>query len=290
MVVAVVLFGRASTWKWVESQWRLDIGAPPTTAPYPTDIGDPVTRIAAAGDVGTGGAAQYETFAAMDRLDRVREFDAVLLLGDNIYPSGDPSSLQSKLLDPLRPVLDGPTELVAALGNHDVQTGDGVPLIDALDLPGRWYDHDIGTVRVVVVDSTRACDPAQVEWVRTTLGRVDAAEWTIVMQHHPPFSAGYHGSHRPSGECLVPLYERFGVDLVLAGHDHDYQRSTPQNGVTYVVSGGAAKLRPTASASFTAAAASTYHFTELAVYADRLVVRAVDHDGRILDDFSLAPG
>ena len=117
--------------------------------------------------------------------------------------------------------------------------------------------------------------------------RPTAAMWTIVIQHHPPLSAGYHGSHGPSNRYLVPLYERFGVDLVLAGHDHDYQRSTPQNGVTYVVSGGAAKLRPTAGASFNAAAASTYHFSELAVYPDRLAVRAVDQEGRVFDDFSL---
>lgn len=288
LLASVVAFGQAKTWNWVESQWRLDVGAPATTTPYPEDIGEPIVRLAAAGDVGTGGEAQRATAAAMDRLDQDREFDALLLLGDNIYPAGDPAAIESKLLDPLAPVLDGPTQLIAALGNHDVQTGDGDPQIAALDMPGRWYEREVGPVRVVVVDSTRADDPDQITWLRHTLLTPTAADWTVVIQHHPPFSAGYHGSHGPSDANLVPLYTEFGVDLVLAGHDHDYQRTSPQGGVTYIVSGGAAKLRPTDRASFTEYAASTYHFTELAVYADRLEIRAVDQNGEVFDTATLS--
>jgi hypothetical protein len=83
------------------------------------------------------------------------------------------------------------------------------------------------------------------------------------------------------------VYERAGVDLVLAGHDHDYQRTTPQGGVTYVVTGGAATHRPTGRADITVTAASTYHFVELVAYPDRLEVRAVAQDGRIIDAFAL---
>lgn len=281
------MFGQAQTWNWIESQWRLDVGVPATTTPYPDDIGDPLVRLAAAGDVGTGGDAQKATVAAMDRLDRDREFDALLLLGDNIYPAGDPAAIDAKLLDPLAPVLDGPTELIAALGNHDVQTGDGDPQIDALGMPGRWYERDVGPVRIIVVDSTRATDPEQIDWLRQTLSRTTTADWTIVIQHHPPFSAGYHSSHGPSEANLVPLYTEFGVDLVLAGHDHDYQRTKPQDGVTYIVSGGAAKLRPTSRGSFTDFAASTYHFAEIAVYSDRLILRAVDQAGGVFDTTTL---
>ena len=284
-----MLYGRDTTWNWIESRWRLDIGAPSTTTPYPDDIGEPIVRLAAAGDVGTGGTAQQVTAAAMDRLEQDREFDALLLLGDNIYPSGDPAAIDAKLLDPLAPVLDGPTELIGALGNHDVQTGDGQPLLDALGLPGRWYERTIGPVRVVVVDSTKASDANQLDWLRTTLSAPTDADWTVVIQHHPPFSAGYHGSHAPSDEYLVPIYAELGVDLVLAGHDHDYQRIAPQDGVTYIVTGGAAKLRPTADAAFTEFAASTYHFTELAVYADRLEIRAVDQNGEVFDTITLSP-
>lgn len=276
----------SSAWNWVESQWRLDVGAPAVTHPYPPLVDQPLVRLAVAGDVGTGSEAAYATASAIDRLEARREFDALLLLGDNVYPSGNPGQVQAKVLDPFASVLDGPTLLVAALGNHDVETGDGEPELRALGLPGRWYVERFGPAEVVVVDSTRASDPAQLTWLEEALASSNAP-WTIVIQHHPPYSAGYHGSDGASRASLVPVYERHAVDLVLSGHDHDYQRTGLIGGVTYLVSGGAAKLRPTARADFTMAAASTHHFVELAAYADRLDARAVDHDGRVFDQFTL---
>ncbi len=287
VTIAGSLAGWSQSWNWVESAWRLDVGAPPTTSPYPTAIGAPLSRLVAAGDVGTGTETAYRTAAAMDRLETGGEFDALLLLGDNVYPSGDPTDVDAKVLDPFGPVLDGPTQLVAALGNHDVETGDGEPLLAALGIRRRWYVRRYGPVRVIVVDSTRASDPTQLAWLERRLNAATDATWTVVVQHHPPFSAGYHGSHGPSREWLVPLYERGDVDLVLAGHDHDYQRTHPQAGVTYVVSGGAATLRPTGTADFTVTAASTYHFVELAALRRRLEVRAIGADGRVIDQFDL---
>ena len=285
--IVVSAVGRDTTWNWIESQWRLDIGAPAVTSPYPVDLETPGVRLAVAGDVGTGGTGEHDTAAAMDALESTDEFDALLLLGDNVYPSGDPAALQSKVLDPFAAVLDHETELVAALGNHDVQTNDGTGQIETLGLPGRWYVQQFGPVRVVVVDSTKASNPDQLAWLDDELSTPTDAQWSVVIQHHPPFSAGYHGSHGPSQQYLVPLYEKYGIDLVLSGHDHDYQQIAPQNGVTYVVSGAAAKLRKTASADFTVVAASTYHFVELAAFDTHLDIRAIDHDGRVIDSFSL---
>lgn len=304
MVVAVA-FGLAVTvaqagWGWTSGgTWasapptRLPVaGSPAVVDPYPADPGRPLVRLAAAGDVGTGGAAEWVTATAMDRLEESGEFDALLLLGDNIYPDGDVARVGPAVLDPFAGVLDGGTALLAALGNHDVRTADGVPQLEALGMPGRWYETRIGPVALVVLDSTRAEDPEQLAWAGSALAaaQVDGAVWTVVVQHHPPLSAGYHGSHEPSRRLLVPLFERLGVDLVLSGHDHDYQRSTPQNGVVYVVSGGAATLRPTGAGAFTASSASIHHFLELAVFADRLELRAVDQGGRILDGVVVVRG
>ena len=77
--------------------------------------------------------------------------------------------------------------------------------------------------------------------------------------------------------------------MVLSGHDHDYQRSFEQNGVTYVVSGAAAKARKTAKADFTAAAWGTLHFLDLAVWDDRMELRAVDQYGRVFDEAVILP-
>ncbi len=288
-VVAIGLLAAWSIWGWgwISAHWRYGVGEPAHTSAYPHSIGHPIARLAVVGDVGTGGREERATAAAMDDLEGGGEFDALLLLGDNVYPDGSPGLAKTNVLDPFSGVLDGPTELVAALGNHDVRTAEGEPLLRALDVPGRWYQRRYGPVRVLVVDSTRAGDTDQLAWLSDRLDEDSDATWTVVMAHHPPFSAGRHGSDEASQRYLVPLYEEAGVDLVLAGHDHDYQRIKPRNGVNYVVSGGAAKLRRTAKADFTAVAASTYHFVELAAYPDHLDVRAVDHDGRVFDSFRL---
>jgi 3',5'-cyclic AMP phosphodiesterase CpdA len=109
------------------------------------------------------------------------------------------------------------------------------------------------------------------------------------MVHHPPFSAGYQGSNGDVRRAFVPLFERYGVQLVLSGHDHDYQRSQPVNGVTYVVTGGAAETRRTGEDDFTAVSFSWHHFVELGVFPDRLELRAVNQDLRVADDAVLAP-
>ena len=75
---------------------------------------------------------------------------------------------------------------------------------------------------------------------------------------------------------------------MLAGHDHDYQRSKPIDGVTYVVSGGAATLRPTGHEDFTQVSTSTLHYVDLLVEEDRLTLRAVDQSGMLFDSFELS--
>lgn len=259
-----------------------DSGEPASAPPA-----EQLLRLAVAGDVGTGDPPAFATAAAMDRLEASGEFDGLVLLGDNIYPDGDVVDVGRKVFEPFGPVLDGGTALLAALGNHDVRTADGEPQLGVLGMPGRWYSTRMGPVELIVLDSTRTKDPEQLEWLERTLAAAQdgGAPWTIVAQHHPPLSAGYHGSDASSRRLLVPLFERYGVDMVLAGHDHDYQRSTPQNGIVYVVSGGAATLRPTGRGPFTAAAASMYHFVELAVFADRLELGAVDQQGLVFDEY-----
>lgn len=245
-----------------------------------------VVRLAVAGDVGTGGSEEFQTASVMDSLEEQQGYDALLLLGDNIYEDGDPSLVQSRVFEPFGPVLDDGTTLLSVLGNHDVSSGFGAAQAEALGMPNEWYATEIGNTTVVALDSNQAGSPEQIAWLRKTLASI-TNDWTIVMMHHPAYSAGWHGSEPSVVENFVPLFEEFGVDLVLSGHDHDYQRSKPIGGVTYVVSGAAAKLRPAGVADFTAVSWSTYSFVDILVYADRLQVQAVNHDGRAIDSFVL---
>lgn len=88
---------------------------------------------------------------------------------------------------------------------------------------------------------------------------------------------------------MTPVLERHGVQLALSGHDHDYQRSRAMNGVTYVISGAGSGTRRTGGSEFTEVSYSRRHFLDLAVYPDRLVTRAVDFEGRVMDEFTLRP-
>ena len=255
-------------------------------SPGSAERGAPLVRIGAAGDVGTGSDTEWATASLMDRAEDSVEFDALLLLGDNVYPHGDPERLADTVFDPFGGVLDGDTVLLGVLGNHDVEQGNALGQVQGLGMPWRWYAETFGDVLIVILDSTQPESRQQISFLEDTLAASNA-KWTIVALHHPPYSAGSHGSDLPTREAFESIFVAYGVDLVLSGHEHDYQRSRPIDGTTYVVSGGAAKLRPTGSASFTEFSASAFHFVTLDVWDDRIVVSAFSRDG-LLDRAVLA--
>jgi len=114
------------------------IGAPSSTSAVP-EIAPTVPmaiRLAVAGDVGTGGSDEALTAAAMDTLEAQSEYDALVLLGDNVYPSGDPTKLQNAVFGPFAAVLDNGTQLLPVLGNHDVRDGNGESQATAIGMPG----------------------------------------------------------------------------------------------------------------------------------------------------------
>jgi 3',5'-cyclic AMP phosphodiesterase CpdA len=212
-------------------------------------------------------------------------YDVLLLLGDNVYPSGDPDRLDDTVFRPFGDVLGAGARLLAIVGNHDAAEGRSLEQIRRLGMPGLWWSVVIGDVRFVGLDSNGVDDPAQLAWLRATLE--DAAEpWTIVAIHESPYSAGYQGSNLDVRERFAPLFERFGVQLVLSGHDHDYQRSVV-DGVTYVVSGAGGSTRGTGEEGFTVVSWSVLHFVDLNVFGDRLVLRAITQDGRVFDEATI---
>jgi Calcineurin-like phosphoesterase len=267
-------------------------GGPDTTVAWTpfTEQDPPAVHLAIAGDVGESGSGLDATAAAIADIGRVQPFDALVLLGDLAYPEGEPSKLPDTVFGPFADVLEQGASLLAVLGNHDVaEEKEHVgSLLSALDMPGRWWARTLGDVLIVGLDSNRPDDPAQLAWLDATLAAA-TERWRIVVLHHPPFSAGYQGSDEAVRRAFVPVFERHGVQLVLSGHDHDYQRSRPVHGVTYVVSGAAAGTRGTGEEDFTAVSYSWRHFVEIGVFPDRLVVRAVNPELRVADEAFIDP-
>ncbi len=265
------------------------VGSPKHNEPFvafPTGA-QPDLHLAAVGDVGDGGDLEWRLAATMYVAGRSDTYDALLLLGDNVYPYGDPGKLDEYVFQPFAAVLDAGADLYSITGNHDALAEDGgLTQQLALGMPGFWWADRIGDVLLVGLDSNQVGNPDQLAWLENTLAESDA-RWKIVAVHHPPYSAGYQGSDHDVRDVFSPVFERYGVQLVLSGHEHDYQRTEAINGVTYLVSGAGAGTRRTGNRSYTTYSASVMNFLDLNVFPDRLVVRAVDHELMVFDEMTL---
>lgn len=270
------------TWSYL-THWN---GPPEQTWPAGPLAGDPLLRLAAIGDVGDGGDDVYVTAAAMYEQDALRPYDVVYLLGDNVYPYGDPDQLDRRVLRPLRSLIDQGVELRAILGNHDIMLGRGDEQLERLGMPARWHAVERNGVLLVGLYSEEADDPDQLAWLEQALSASDAT-WKILFVHRPPYSAGYQGSDTGVRTHIVPVLQRHGVQLVVSGHDHDYQRSVPLDGTVYIVSGAGADTRRTGTHDFTAYAAAVNHFVDIAVYEDRIDLRAIEHLGSVFDEVAI---
>lgn len=282
-LVTVGVYYRRQLWRRLT---RLR-GGPSTTTPWaPLPGGSPALHLAVVGDVGHPGRRLDAVGAAVARIDDAEPLDALVVLGDNVYPSGDPARLDDTVFRPFAAVLDH-APLYAILGNHDVMRNHAAAQVRLLGMPGRWWAHHLpGDVLLVGLDSTQLDDPDQHAWLERTLASA-TERWRLVAVHHPAYSAGYQGASLAVRRRWSPLFARHGVQLVLSGHDHDYQRSVPVDGVTYVVSGGASRPRRTAREATTAVALGWLHAAEVAVFPDQLVVRAVGRDLGVGDEVAI---
>jgi hypothetical protein len=173
----------------------------------------------------------------------------VITTGDNNYPVGSAETIDANIgrfyHDYIHPYVGkfgaGASEnrFFPSLGNHDWMTSGAKPYLDYFTLPGneRYYEFVRGDVHFFAVDSDEhepdGIGPAskQAAWLEGAL-RASKSAWQVVYMHHPPYSSGAHGS---SLELRWP-YAKWGADLVLAGHDHHYERLVAE-GIVYVVNG-----------------------------------------------------
>ena len=106
----------------------------------------------------------------------------------------------------------------------------------------RFYTFKKGNVRFFALDSNYF-DQTQADWLERTLAE-SKEDWKICFFHHPLYSSGgRHGSEVDLRAQLEPLFLKYGVQVVFAGHEHFYERLKPQKGIHYFVNGGGAKLR-----------------------------------------------
>ena len=248
-------------------------------------------RWLALADSGSGDSNQRAVGAQMAAVHRQRPVDLVVLGGDNIYPSGDMALIEATFRRPYAELLAAGVPFHAVLGNHDIRTANGNPQVayPPFGMAGRFYSLRRGPVEFVMLDTNVNADwQRQLAWLRTVLAR-SSAPWKVVVGHHPIYSSGLYGNDPGLQAKLGALMQKHGVQLYINGHEHNYERSVPIDGITYlVVGGGGASLRPVIATAQTARSASVHSFAELEAGPRELRVSAWDKTGRLIDQAVIA--
>jgi glucose/arabinose dehydrogenase len=206
------------------------------------------TRFAVIGDYGYAGQPESSTASLVNSLNP----DFIITTGDNNYLLGESSTIDANIGQYYRQYIypyqgsygTGATmnNFFPSLGNHDWLTTTGglpKPYLDYFSLPGneRYYEFIRGPVHFFVLDSDPSepngitSNSVQGQWLQAALA-ASTESWNVVYLHHSPYSSGPHGSDT----TLQWPYQAWGADIVLSGHDHDYERLL-FNDFPYIVNG-----------------------------------------------------
>ena len=193
------------------------------------DLRSPVRErasIVAAGDIaGCFWRGDEATARLLDRIDGV-----VIAIGDIVYQSGT----RGEYARCYAPTWGRHKERTRPVpGNHDYRTGDAAPYFAYFGAnAGRagqgWYSYRVDGWHVVALNSEEPLKEGSVQlaWLREEL-RKNPTRCTLAYMHHPRFSSGKHGSRDRTLDAWKTMYAA-GVDVVLSGHDHHYERFAPQ--------------------------------------------------------------
>ena len=246
------------------------------------------------------------------KLMEAEDASLVLHTGDLAYPDADYVSLSRNYLQPFARVM-AQTPFFPCAGNHDVDMDGGAAFRAYHALPGSrtgdpqsalYYSFDWGDVHFTAIDSNTIGDPEaagrMIEWVEKDLA-ASSKPWRVVYWHHAPFDVarGLEPLPKKCRESLIPFMERHGVQLVLAGHNHSYQRTkalsgneavAPGRGITYITTGGGgAGLYEAPVDELSAVSNIIHHYLSVEVAGSQMRVRAIGVDGREIDNFLLRP-
>ena len=215
----------------------LSQGAPDVRLP----LKDGSVRWAVIGDNGTGEAPELDIARQMQHYWTKVKFDFVTMDGDNIYGGHTAHDFRVKFEEPYKPLLDEGVKFYASLGNHDD------PQIEINYKPynmngNHYYTFNRKNIDFFVLDSNYMT-PQQLSWVEDKL-KGSSAKWKIAYFHHPLYTcAKFHGPDVDLRNQLMPLFTKYGVNVVWSGHEHVYERIKPQQGIYFFLDGNSGQLR-----------------------------------------------
>ena len=264
----------------LDGELALTEPAPLTTAAAPNAPN--ALRFVALGDTGSGSPAQL---AIAKRL-AAEPFDLMLFLGDLAYESGTPGQFESRFFAVYRDFMRY-VPVYPAIGNHERRTREGRPYFEAFVLPEpeRYYSFDWGDVHFVSIDTTER-NAEQLIWLDQDLAK-NKLPWVIVFGHHPMYTNSLRGPQLWIRRAFAKILTRHKVDLVLTGHEHQYERFKV-GGVNYIVSGGGGgQLTRFFGRSRALKQAKAHHFLSFEVSAEKLVMKAIDISGHEIETLEL---
>ena len=245
----------------------------------------------AVGDFGVGGSQELSLGLRMKSHESRNPADMLVTLGDNDYTES-PARFRENWRRSFGWAQPAGLRIAGVLGNHDYVVRRGRYQLRTLGMPGPYYTRRLGEAQLFLLNSNAITD-RQTAWLEEQLSE-SSSTWKIAVFHHPPYTCGGHAGSSTVQQRWVPLFERYGVQLVLSGHDHNYQRFAGRGGVTYVVhgGGGAGLYRISSCPSSYPPRVRRRHehgFLSVSIGADRLDVSIVNLHGRVRDRFSLSP-
>jgi hypothetical protein len=260
-------------------------------------------RLLAFGDGGTGTPEQVALARMMFQEDPLP--DLVLMPGDIVLPSGAESDYDARFFRPYGPLLSR-VPFYASLGNHDYDSEGGAPYLRIFSLPANGppelvpetvYSFEQAGVHFTVHDSNLPLATLRsvvAPW-HTADVQASSARFRIAAQHHPPYSSGPNSAIAPTPTIRTffpSLFAASGIDLVLTGHEHLYERTRPMAGVVYVITGaGGQPLYPrVVNNDFTEViyAQGNRHSYTVVDIEDRLLrLRQTDSEGCRVDGVAL---
>jgi predicted phosphodiesterase len=256
---------------------------------------------AAFGDCGSGTSNQAAVAAALEKADP----QLVLLLGDIVYPSGQDERYDDRYFA-FYSRLAARRPFFPAVGNHDYgntsHTERGRKRFESgykkVFRRPPYYSFDAGPVHFASLDTNEAFrigaaapigeGSAQYAWLDADLA-ASKARWKVLTMHVPLFASDGHGDMAYLRKTLLPLIKKHGVDLVLAGHDHFYERWKPVDGMLHLLAGtgGAHLYRPDARAPGLAKTIAAHGFILGKAEEKTLSLTFVGTDGKALDSVEL---
>jgi len=215
----------------------------------------------------------------------------VVTLGDYLSDGQEPT-LWPHLFRTILPIAKKFPYYVS-LGNHEK---DSSMYFKYFAMPGneRWYSFDYGNIHFVALDSNSPYryNPEQKKWLKEDLKQarknIQETPFIFVYFHHPPFGTGKRHGDFELAQTWSPIFEKYKVDAVWCGHEHQYERIMVKK-VLYIISGGggAALYDFVYDDAFTVKRAKEYHYMLLDVKKDVVYVKAISLEGRTFDEFEI---